>query len=372
MSTNNLNLLYLRQLSTNVSMNNKYKVLSLFCGCGGMDLGFLGDFEYLNEYYAERKFEIVWANDLDEKACLTYENNFKVNHVFCGDIWEILKSEEKLATLPKENDVDIVIGGFPCQDFSHAGKRLGFENKKRGTLYKSMCEIIKQKKPKLFVAENVRGLLTIDNGQAIRTIIEDFKKIGYHVEYQLYHAADYGVPQSRERVVIVGTNKDLLPPFEHSKLILSKKDYRTLKQAIGDLENKKEGSVPNHHWSKAKMFAGTQGNSTVDANKIGPTMRAEHHGNIEWHWNGKRRLSAREAARIQTFPDNFIFYPSTSAAYKQIGNAVPPVLAWHIAQSIENFLEKYLNHDLYKTDRSHRSSISGTFKIDKRFVTEKV
>jgi DNA (cytosine-5)-methyltransferase 1 len=107
------------------------------------------------------------------------------------------------------------------------------------------------------------------------------------------------------------------------------------------LEKVDEGKIANHYWSKAKKNKG-QGNSVVSADKPGPTMRTEHHGNIEYHWNGKRRLSAREAARIQSFPDDFIFYPSTSAAYKQIGNAVPPVLAWHVATAIEKFLDKHL------------------------------
>ena len=145
----------------------------------------------------------------------------------------------------------------------------------------------------------------------------------------------------RQRVIIVGTRKDKLPIFEHPKPVLTKESWMNLRQAIGDLEKKSEGAAPNHFWSKAIKNAG-QGNSLVSADKPGPTMRTEHHGNIEWHWNGKRRLSAREAARIQSFPDDFVFYPSTSAAYKQIGNAVPPVLAWHIAQSIEKFLDKNL------------------------------
>jgi DNA (cytosine-5)-methyltransferase 1 len=112
----------------------------------------------------------------------------------------------------------------------------------------------------------------------------------------------------------------------------------TLREAIGDLEQLPEGAVPNHYWSKAKANKG-QGNTTVDPDRPGPTMRAEHHGNIEWHWNGTRRLSAREAARIQSFPDDFAFAPSTSSAYRQIGNAVPPVLAWHIAKALGDQLE---------------------------------
>jgi DNA (cytosine-5)-methyltransferase 1 len=146
----------------------------------------------------------------------------------------------------------------------------------------------------------------------------------------------------RERVIIVGTDKKRLPPFEHNIAKLDKSEWIMLKDAIGDLEDVPEGSVDNHYWSKAKLFPGTQGNTVVSPNKPGPTMRAEHHGNIEFHWNGKRRLSAREAARIQSFPDKFVFYPSTSSAYKQIGNAVPPVLAWHIATALEQFLQTHL------------------------------
>ena len=127
------------------------------------------------------------------------------------------------------------------------------------------------------------------------------------------------------------------------KTPLNKTNWITLKTAIGDLENKKEGAEENHFWSKAKKNNG-QGNNAVKKEHPGPTMRAEHHGNIEFHWNEKRRLSAREAARIQSFPDDFTFYPSTSSAYKQIGNAVPPVFAWHLAKSINKFLSSSLKN----------------------------
>lgn len=319
-----------------------FSVVSLFSGCGGLDLGFVGGFGFLKKKYPKNAFKVVWANDIDESACQTFANYFK-HDVVCGDITQILsgKYSAKLFEQPIPEKVDVVLGGFPCQDFSHAGKRKGF-NSKRGLLYQSMAEVIKRTKPALFVAENVRGLLTMNNGEAIQTIIQDFKKLGYHVVYKLLMAADYGVPQKRERVVIIGTRKDILPPFEYSQPTLSEKNWINLKQAIGDLEEVEEGKVANHYWSKAKKNKG-QGNSVVSSDKPGPTMRTEHHGNIEYHWNGKRRLSAREAARIQSFPDEFIFYPSTSSAYKQIGNAVPPVLAWHIAKTVENFLDKHLN-----------------------------
>jgi len=322
-------------------MKKKYSIISLFAGCGGLDLGFKGGFAFLNKKYKQNNFDIIWANDIDESACLTFRKNFN-DDIVCGDISKILENKHSSSLFEKKipKKIDIVLGGFPCQDFSHAGKRKGF-NSKRGLLYQSMAEVIKRTKPILFVAENVRGLLTMNGGEAIQTIISDFEKLGYNVVYKLLTAADFGVPQIRERVIIVGTRKDKLPPFIHPKPVLNKGQWINLKKAIGDLEEIEEGKIPNHFWSKAKKNNG-QGNNLVSENKPGPTMRTEHHGNIEFHWNGKRRLSAREAARIQSFPDDFIFYPSTSSAYKQIGNAVPPVLGWHIANAIEKFLDKNL------------------------------
>ena len=319
-----------------------YTVVSLFSGCGGLDLGFKGGFTSLGKKYSKRRFNLLWANDFDEKACFTYSKNF-ADPIVCADISELLKGNYPDAFAHKMPEkVDVVLGGFPCQDFSVAGKRKGFDGT-RGVLYRSMVETVNRLRPALFVAENVKGLLSMDDGKAIDTIVHDFAALGYTVVYKLHHAADFGVPQNRERVIIVGTNQKLgLPPFEYPIPTHTKDNWVTIKSAIGDLGYKKEGAVHNHYWSKAKMFAGTQGNSICDPDKISPTMRAEHHGNIEWHWNKQRRLSAREAARIQTFPDDFVFYPSTSSAYRQIGNAVPPVLAWNIAVAVEKFLNQYL------------------------------
>ncbi|MBU1044813.1 MAG: DNA cytosine methyltransferase [Candidatus Omnitrophica bacterium] len=328
-----------------MSVKSAYSVVSLFSGCGGLDLGFRGGFKSLGKNYSKLNYNLEWANDFNPEACLTFQKYFG-DHIVHGDITEILKGIKKNSLLdkPLPAKADIVLGGFPCQDFSHAGKRLGFTSK-RGVLYLSMIEVIKKTKPYVFVAENVRGLLTIDNGEAIKTIIRDFEALGYNVVPNLYLAANYGVPQSRERVILVGTRKDVLPPFEHPQPILNKNTWISVEKAIADLVDAKEGSISNHYWSKAKKNNG-QGNNKIDKDRPGPTMRAEHHGNIEWLWNGQRRLSAREAARIQSFPDDFIFHPSTSSAYKQIGNAVPPVLGWHVAKAIQAFLDKNLQKEL--------------------------
>lgn len=325
-----------------MSRKKNFSIISLFAGCGGLDLGFIGGFESNGKKYQKHPFIIDWANDIDEPACKTFKNYFK-HDIICGSIVDILNGKHNSmldASLPQK--VDIVLGGFPCQEFSHAGKRRGF-NSEKGLLYRSMAEVVRRTKPLVFIAENVKGLLTIDNGTAINIIKNDFAELGYHVNHKLLLAADYGVPQMRERVIIIGTRKDVLPLFKDGDYPkpTHKGKHVSVKEALGDLEKIKEGGFSNHHWSKAKKNKG-QGNGIIDSKKPGPTMRTEHHGNIEYHWNGKRRLSAREAARIQSFPDDMEFLPSTSQAYKQVGNAVPPVLAWHIAKSIRSFLDKNL------------------------------
>lgn len=316
------------------NVKKKLKLVSLFSGCGGKDLGFIGGFNFMGKKFEENPYDLLWANDFNEKACLTYKNNFG-NHIVCGDIWKV-----DFNSLPK---ADVVTGGFPCQDFSLAGLRKGF-NSNRGLLYLAMKKVIDTLKPKAFIAENVKGLLSTDGGKAIQKIKEDFTNSGYKVEHHLVNAANYGISQTRERVFIIGFRNDLKVKFKFPEPTHSEKDHLYLKRwvpvkdVIGDLEDVKEGEKANHFWSKAKLFPGTQGNSVINPDKPGPTMRAEHHGNIEFHYNGRRRLSAREAARIQTFPDNFVFYQSTSDAYRQIGNAVPPVLAWYVAKAVSDCL----------------------------------
>ncbi len=328
----------------------EYQVVSLFSGCGGLDLGIRGDFTYLNRHYPKNPFNIVWANDINEKATQTQLLNFKNINVVCKDITQILKDEScQLSMFPESTalpqSADVVIGGFPCQDFSLAGKRKGL-TVNRGNLYLSMVKVVEMLKPKAFLAENVKGLISWENGLAINTITKDFAKLGYKVDYKLFNAADYGVPQTRERVIIIGVREDLSKSIEwtpptHSSVDKSLLPWVSIKEAIGDLEDdEKHRSLPNYGYSKAKFCKGKQGNTITKADKPSPTMRAEHHGNIEFHYSLPRRLSAREAARIQTFPDDFVFYKSVSDAYRQVGNAVAPVFAWHMAQTLIKILEE--------------------------------
>lgn len=175
-----------------------YKVVSLFSGCGGLDLGIEGGFKYLDNYYQKNPFKIIWANDINKKATQTQKLNFKDLNVVCQDITKILEDNDNnnLSNLDNEfklpNYADVVIGGFPCQDFSLAGKRQGLLVE-RGKLYQSMARVIELLKPKVFLAENVKGLVSWENGLAIETIIKDFSNLGYNVQYKLFNTADYGV-----------------------------------------------------------------------------------------------------------------------------------------------------------------------------------
>lgn len=324
-----------------------YTVASLFCGCGGLDLGLKGGFKlpYGDKVFKKGGYEIIWANDFDKNATITYQKYFG-DHVVHGDIVEIMSKvkrsiEDNLKALPygfpKPGSVDIVTGGFPCQPFSLAGKRMGLGDK-RGKLYLAMCDAISVLKPKAFIAENVRGLMSMKDGDTLEMIISDLKAIGYNVTPKLYKAFEWGVPQTRERVIIIGIRNDITP-FSHPEPN-NQKNIVTLSEAIDDLTERPEEREFCHVWSKAKKNKG-QGNITCKPDKPGPTMRAEHHGNIEFHYSLKRRLSAREAARIQSFPDDMSFFPSVSAAYKQIGNAVPPILGWHIGQALKKHLDKH-------------------------------
>lgn len=401
-------------------------VLSLFSGCGGMDIGFEGGFSCLKrsinatmhpDWIAEDHgnwvtvkktiFHTVFANDIrpDAKAAWTayffgkIENADTIYHIeSVVDLVKRAKAGEQVFPL----NVDIVTGGFPCQDFSIAGKRNGFNSQKshnggmleagepsvesRGQLYMWMRDVVTITKPSLFIAENVKGLTNLND---VKTIIErDFANAadgGYIViPAKVLHAADYGVPQSRERVIFYGFKKAALTEAAMqalcSKCIPSQYDPYplpthafstknnmlaapvTCQEAFTGLEEPDQSDdLSQKKYSKAKyMGKHCQGQTEVRLNSIAPTIRSEHHGNIEYRrlneeHGGKhieeldsglqeRRLSVRECARIQTFPDNYQFIipkkgnnvsVSSSDAYKIIGNAVPCVLAYNIAMRIE-------------------------------------
>ena len=407
---------------------NKYSVVSLFSGAGGMDLGFKNS-----------GFDILWANDFNLDATVTYSNNIG-KHIIHGNICEIDSSE-----IP--NNPDVVIGGFPCQGFSLANTSRSM-NDERNFLYKEMLRIIKDKKPKVFVAENVKGILSMQNGKVVQMIKSDFESLGYTVDIRLLNAANYGVPQARERVIFIGNRLGKINKFpiithvENPALIeqngLEYKYSKNLKQfiktkdVIGYLANLntkhepiiKDGKIIYNHiayenvsdkfwarkyevnqeeicdylkewrsksgWTTSKIdkhfgYKHTAGHWFRKDNKSGSIPKPEDWWELkkimgfddkfdkqvtefiekdikfeqslritnwerpsdtitatspEIHVNKKRRLSVRECAIIQTFPDDFIFYGSLNSMHRQVGNAVPVLMAEAIGDCIKEMLEE--------------------------------
>ena len=410
-------------------MEKKLKVLSLFSGCGGMDLGFEGGFkvkrESINESIhpewlgdeldggwvklPETRFETVFANDIVRSAQASWEPWFqrdeaRENQFLLESIVDLVKKHESGEKVFP--GADVVTGGFPCQDFSIAGKRKGFSSAKshhgvkltededptevnRGKLYMWMRRVIDIVLPKVFIAENVKGLVSLADAKEV--IQSDFSNIGPGyavVNAKVLHAADFGVPQGRERVIFIGfrsdclkkkalselTKADVAPEFDpypvatHSaENELEFEDTKTHVPSgvyLSDLEEPTQSNDPSQqHYSQAKYYGShCQGQTEVKLNKIAPTIRSEHHGNIEFRRLSKRnggtnatelsrkmperRLTVRECARLQTFPDEFQFVRpreelgpdyklSASEGYKLIGNAVPPLLAFHVAWRLQ-------------------------------------
>ncbi len=425
-------------------MNRQQKrVLSLFSGCGGMDLGLEGGFwvhqDCVNEnihrdWIVERRepwlklprttFETVFANDITKAAHNAwipyFEKRGKKNVFHLGSIVDLVKQAEK-GEFQFPSNIDVVTGGFPCQDFSVSGKRKGFNSHKshtgklldesedsfqdnRGKLYYWMKRVIELTLPKVFIAENVKGLISLAN---VKDIIEDdfsaIGKDGYIVIPKLLFAPDYGIPQTRERIIFIGLNKtylkataiahlenhDIFPHPTHKVIkhqlnlfesIYPLKTYSTVGQILSGLEEPEDElfDLSQKSYSKAKHYGKTQGQIEVNLQGLGPTIRSEHHGNIEFRrlsleLGGKivneleaglkmRRLTVRECARIQTFPDDFQFVRpqnkgdekyslSATDGYKLIGNAVPPLLAYHIAKHLENQWD-YLFEDIYSVSQN--------------------
>lgn len=301
---------------------SKYTAVSLFCGAGGLDIGF-----------EQAGIHTIWANDFNQDACDTH-TLWSDATVICGDIGKIDK-----ASIPT---ADVMLGGFPCQGFSLSGPRKLDDS--RNTLYKHYVEIVKQKQPKVFVGENVKGLLSMGDGQIIDAIIAAFADCGYNVFYELVNAKNYGVPQDRERVIITGFRHDMhvhqfnLLPFSGKNTVLY--------DAIGKMPTPSDDDVCQEAYSPRYMSR----NRKRDWNNVSFTIPAMakqvalHPSSPDmikvdrdlWRFGegNTRRLSWQEAAAIQTFPTGMQFCGNLTSKYKQIGNAVPVKLAFHVAQSI--------------------------------------
>lgn len=347
-----------------VEYSSTTNVISLFSGMGGMDIGFseqviahsesILSSEFIESDYTipgfvnlkRLPFTIVFQNDILPAAKKVAELN-KWNHNYTlKDIRDCITDNYVFPS------ADVITGGFPCQDFSHAGKRKGFDSN-RGTLYQSYVEVVKQVKPIIFVAENVKGLLTMA-GNPIQKIMDDFAAVGYEVKYQLIKCEDFGIPQTRHRVIIMGIRLDSRSKLKDDwNIITENKTKCAIKHYFTHLEEPNISTdMAQQSYSKAAKLDKGQGQSEIKVDGFCPTMRAEHHGNIEFRRiNGgknneghlpERRLSVREAALIQTFPPNCILTEKkpSSMAYKPIGNAVPPLLGYIIARKVQQILQQ--------------------------------
>ena len=304
------------------------KVVSLFSGAGGLDLGFI-----------MAGHEIIWANDLYGDAVETYRLNIG-DHIVCDDIRNV-----KASDIP---DCDIVIGGFPCQGFSVANWKRRADDE-RNVLYKQLIRVIEEKRPKFFLAENVKGLTNMEHGEVLKLVLADFESLGYKVKWKVLNAADYGVPQTRQRVIIVGVREDIdfeyvYPAPTHNKD--GKKGLHrwvSVSEALKDLPDPDQpNNIKNHTYSKYKLnINGYIGHRLLDPDKPAPTItaRGDNKGGvvIHPHPNGQRRMSCREVATIQSFPIEYEFYGPGSSVYRQIGNAVPPLLGYAVANVFNRY-----------------------------------
>lgn len=319
-----------------------YKTIELFAGSGGMALGF------------ERAgFEPILLVEKDKDACRTLKKN--------RPLWPVSQSDITSVDYSGLSPT-IVTGGFPCQSFSHAGQRLGMEDT-RGTLFYEFARCVKETSPKIFLGENVHGLLTHDKGETFKTIISVFSDLGYNVEYRLLDSSEFGVPQRRKRVIIVGINRNLNTRFQWPKKessILTLKDaLQNCPQSLCAAYSERKSKVlkmvpPGGNWRSlpediAKEYMGksyyNSGGRTTYAKRLSwdepcltilcspSQMQTER-----CHPDETRPLSIKESARVQTFPDEWNFEGSLVSQYKQIGNAVPVELAYRLALAAKKTL----------------------------------
>lgn len=307
-----------------------------------MDLGILGGFDYLGKLYEKLPFKIVYSVDNDPYAITIYNSNFE-HQAEVKDVREIVPK-----MVPKH---DVLLGGFPCQSFSIVAQnppRLGYKDEK-GKLFFEMVKVLKEKKPRFFIAENVKGLLSANNKKAFPMIISEFEKAGYHIKYKLLNASEYGIPQKRERVFIIGfrTLEDFSKfQFPEPNTL---QDKIPLEKAIEEADNHNEKwyfsekAVEGMLRVREKMNKGRVQNLELPCNTISAHLAKVSLNGTDpvLMINGRyRRFSPREAANIQSFPKSFNFEQvSDNRKYRAIGNAVPPVLMWHVAKELEKLLK---------------------------------
>ena len=305
-------------------------IISLFSGAGGLDLGLI-----------QAGHHIVWANDIDANAVATYMANVDVN---------IIQSDIRDINIEDIPDGDVVVGGFPCQGFSMANMRRNIDDE-RNSLYLFFYRTIQIKQPSFFIAENVKGILSLGGGAIMQNIINDFNAAGYQVDYHLVNMANYGVPQHRESVIIIGQRNDLGNEmlFHFPKPTHNKENWISISQALanlpapGDLAND-----PNNYGSNYRIVVKNfTAHRITNPDLPSPTILARGNGKggvcAIPHYNGLRRLTIRESAVIQTFPLGFNFVGNMGSCYRQIGNAVPV----HFGEILGNELARIENEEVW-------------------------
>ena len=318
---------------------DKLRVASLFCGCGGTDVGILGEFDYLGKHYGSNNTEIVYANDIEKSACDIFESNFG------------LKPDNRDIRIIDSNDLpdfDILTGGFPCQSFSIVAqnpKRLGIKDDK-GKLFFEMCRILRERQPMCFIAENVKGILTANKREAFPLIIKEFEDSGYDVKYTVLKAVEFGVPQKRERVIIVGFRKDLDIDYSFPDAVIQDEEkYIPLAECIEDEVPEKyffsaravEGMMRN----RASMNKGRAQDPQQPCNTVGAHLAKVSLNSTDpvlFEKGRYRRFTPREVARIQSFPEEFRLGGSEGDQYRALGNAIPPVMFWYVANAVSDCL----------------------------------
>lgn len=357
---------------------NKYKVLDMFCGAGGLSKGFI-----------DAGYEVSYGVDFDDAALKTFEKNHTNAKGLKLNLFDD-KDMRNLIEIVRKEKIDVIIGGPPCQGFSLAGKRK--ENDDRNKLYERMVELASIVKPKIILLENVPGLATLYDGKAKKRILEDFRKLGYNMtEPKVLYAPDYGIPQIRKRLFFVGI-LDGDKEFQYPKPIFEEKDYISCEAAIGDLpslikikeatnydkkpyteyqkkmrrnaKNNLFNHVVSNHTEKtiyliSKVPEGGTYKSLPDDDKIckeykenakynelltryhskKPSLTINTGHRTHFHYKYNRIPTVRENARLQSFPDDFIFYGNKSEQYRQVGNAVPPLLGYYLGKEIKKYLE---------------------------------
>lgn len=326
-----------------MTYKNKYKVVSLFSGSGGLDLGFL----------ATKRVDILLANDFNKFACESYKLNIG-DHIICQDIRDLKK-------IPKSN---ILIGGPPCQGFSTANPNRSFDDP-RNWLFKEYARILKESAPEIFVMENVSGMVTLEKGEVLKIILHELESIGYNVQFKILNAKNFETAQSRRRTIIVGTRKKLKSKYIYPCPVIEPPLFGKYK-TVGDVLNNPplNSNSTNHEISNLSELNQRRiafippGGSLKDCPKelqnnsdLKRAMRRLHfdevsptivHNNNDHYYHPKenRRVTIREMARIQGYPDDYFFCGPKSEQSRQVGNSVPVPLAYHIAKSIINYLDE--------------------------------